>query len=157
MQASRRTAALCALALTATLATTAGCGHKQPGNTGEREVEATVTPRGTVLELTAPRSGSGAFRFDTRRLKAAPGPVTIRFNNRDTFPHNVRVQAGSKCCFEPDYRDVGGTQTISGGTKTEAALTLEPGRYVFLCSIGSHYDGDSGRMRGRLTIRANQG
>ena len=157
MHGSRRTAALCALALTATLATTPGCGQEQASNPEEREVAASVTPRGTVLELTAPRSGSGAFRFDTRRLKAAPGRVTIRFNNHDTFPHNVRVQAGSKCCFEPDYRDVGGTQTISGGTKTEAALTLEPGHYVFLCSIGSHYDGDTGRMRGRLTVRANQG
>ena len=148
---------VCGLALAAALSLAAGCGEAEPTATQEAEIEATATREGTVLSVTAPQSGSGAYRFETRRLQAPAGAVRIRFRNDDTFPHNVRVQTGSKCCFEPGHRDVGGTQTISGGTKTEAVLTLEPGRYVFLCSIGSHYDGDTGRMRGRLTVRANQG
>lgn len=145
------------LALTAALSLAAGCGEAEPAATQRSEIKATATREAAVLSVTAPKSGSGAYRFDVRRLQAGAGPVTIRFRNDDTFPHNVRVQSGSKCCFKPGHRDVGGTETISAGTETEAALTLEAGRYVFLCSIGSHYDGDSGLMRGRLTVRANQG
>ena len=145
------------LALTAALSVVAGCGEADPTAAQRAEPEATAAPQGTVLSVTAPKSGSGAYRFDTRRLQAGAGPVTIRFRNDDTFPHNVRVQTGSSCCFEPGHKDVGGTETISAGTKTEARLTLVAGRYVFLCSVGSHYDGDTGRMRGRLTVRANQG
>lgn len=149
--------AVCSLALTATLSVAAGCGEAERTAVQEAELEATATPQETTLSVTAPKSGSGAYRFNTRRLHAVAGRVTIHFRNDDTFPHNVRVQTGSSCCFRPGHKDVGGTETISAGTKTEAALTLEAGRYVFLCSIGSHYDGETGRMRGRLTVRASQG
>jgi len=143
---------VCGLAMTAAFSLAAGCGEGEPTATQRGEIEETATPEGTVLSVSAPKSGSGAYRFETRRLQAVAGAVRIHFRNDDTFPHNVRVQTGSKCCFKPGHRDVGGTETISGGTDTEATLTLEPGRYVFLCSIGSHYDGDTGQMRGRLTV-----
>lgn len=110
------------------------------------------TDAGTVLEIDALKSGSGAYRYDVKRLRAKAGTITIDFDNGDTFPHNVRVQTGSRCCFGPGNKDVGGTETINGGARKKATLTLEPGRYVFLCSIGGHWNGDLGRMRGTLVV-----
>jgi plastocyanin len=110
-------------------------------------------PPGELLTVKALRSGSGAYRYDTKRLKAKAGRITITFVNGDTFPHNVRVQtAGSKCCFGPDNKDVGGTSTIDGGSQAKTTLTLEPGRYMFLCSINGHWNSVTGKMRGTLVV-----
>ena len=140
------------VAVAACLAAT-GCGDEESAAAPERA--ASPKPAGTVLRVTAPRSGSGAFHFDVKRLEAPAGRVTLELVNRDEFefPHNLRIQTGSKCCFKEGSKDVGGTDTTNGGTTARAAVELKPGRYVFLCSLGGHYDGDGGKMRGTLVIR----
>ena len=125
-------------------------GEAAPARTAARA--AAPVAAGTVLEIGAVKSGSGAYRYDVKRLRAKAGTITIAFDNGDTFPHNVRVQTGSRCCFGPGNKDVGGTNTIDAGARTRATLTLEPGRYVFLCSIGGHWNGDGGKMRGTLVV-----
>jgi plastocyanin len=150
MNTSGRAAALGGLVLITTAVIALGC--RQTDDSPE-DVAITASLQGSVLELTALPSGGGAFRFGTSRLVADAGSVTIRLRNQDTFPHNVRVHTGSRCCFEPGYRDVGGTETITGGARAEITISLQPGRYIFLCSIAGHFDGDGGEMRGRITVR----
>jgi plastocyanin len=128
----------------------AGCGDDD--TTAATAARPAATPAGTVLKIGAIKSGSGAYRYDVKRLRAAAGRVTVEFVNGDTFAHNVRVQTGSTCCFKAGSEDAGGTDTINAATKAKATLTLKPGRYVFLCSIGGHWNGDTGRMRGSLVV-----
>jgi hypothetical protein len=124
------------------------------GDDDTSEEPAAPKPAPTVLEVTALRSGpDGAYRFDVKHLEAKAGPITIDFRNGDTTSeHNIRIQTGSKCCFGRQNKDVGGTNTIDPGTEETATLTLEPGRYVFLCSLGGHWNSDIGKMRGTLVV-----
>jgi plastocyanin len=132
------------VALTTVLA--AGCGATdEPART---PAQAATAP-GQTLTVTAPPSGSGRFRYDRRRLEAAPGPLTLEIVNRDRWGHNIRIQTGRKCCFGERAVDLGGTQTAQPGQTLKATVNLKPGRYFFLCSITSHW-GDG--MWGRLTV-----
>lgn len=141
------TAALAALLIAGLLA---ACGDDDDTN----EEAAAPKPAATVLKVNALRSGpEGAYRFDVKRLEAKAGPITIDFRNRDkTSLHNIRIQTGSKCCFGPQNKDVGGTNTVDSGAEEKATLTLEPGRYVFLCSFSGHWNSDIGKMRGTLVV-----
>ena len=120
----------------------------------ESEETAAPKPAPTVLKVKALRSGpDGVYRFDVKELEAKAGPITFEFHNGDTTAvHNLRIQTGSKCCFGPQNKDVGGTDTIDSGTDQQVTLTLEPGPYVFLCSLGGHWNSDIGKMRGTLVV-----
>jgi plastocyanin len=135
------------LALLAAVA--AGCGEDPSAAPTASKSDASSA---TTLLVRAADSGRGPWHFEVKRLKAEAGPITITFVNGDTFAHNLRVQRGAKCCFEPGNKDVGGTNTINAGAKQLAKLTLKPGRYVFLCTIGGHWSGDNGKMKGTLLV-----
>ena len=97
--------------------------------------------------MVAPPSRGGPFRFQPRRLEARAGRIVIRFINRESYAHNVRIQTGETCCYEPGDRELGGTDTIRAGS-TSAAVELKPGSYTFMCSIGDHWDqGMSGGLK----------
>jgi plastocyanin len=136
-----------AVALLATMA--AGCGNGQSGGSTASKPEAASA---ATLRIRAADSGSGPWHFEVKRLRAEAGPITISFVNGDRFAHNLRVQRGTKCCFQPGNKDVGGTNTIDAGAAQSAKLTLKPGRYVFLCTIGGHWSGANGKMKGTLLV-----
>ena len=147
MPLTKPTTALAVLLLIA--APLAACGDDETS-----EETAAPKPAPPVLKVKALRSGpDGAYRFDVKHLEAKAGPITIDFRNRDTTSvHNLRIQTGSKCCFGKQNEDVGGTDTIDSGTEQKATLTLEPGSYVFLCSLSGHWNTDLGKMRGTLVV-----
>jgi plastocyanin len=130
-------------------ATTVGCG--EAGDAPERS--ASTQPPGpqaatTRVHVVAPPSRGGPFRFRPRRLEAPAGRIVIQFVNRESYAHNVRIQTGPTCCYEPGYKELGGTDTIRAGS-TSATVELKPGRYIFMCSIGDHW---SQGMSGVLTV-----
>jgi plastocyanin len=137
------------LAIAAAGLALSGCGDE---TAAAPKPAASKEPISSVLKLAALPSGSGAFHYDVKHLEAKAGLVKIELNNGDAFPHNVRIQSGPKCCFKAGSKDVGGTNTTNGGTGIAATVRLKPGRYVFLCSLGGHYDGDTGHMRGTLVV-----
>ena len=69
--------------------------------------------------------------------------MTIELHNDSGLGHNVRVHTGD-CCFEPGYKDLGGTEVV-GATSSDkrdtvrATLDLKPGTYTFLCAIPGHF------------------
>jgi plastocyanin len=137
----------------ASVAVAGGCGGDDgDGGQAQRSQQPTATALpGTELELTAPRRGSGEFRFDKRRLRADAGVIALRLVNNDEHQHNVRIHAGDTCCFKEGWKDLGGTPTISRGEPpTSATIELGPGTYIFLCDITGHW---SERMWGRLTVQ----
>jgi plastocyanin len=139
------------LAVVATGLAAAGCG--QDHSAAPPESAASAEPITTVLKVAAQPSGGGPFHFDVKHLEAKAGLVTIELDNRDTFPHNVRIQTGSTCCAQDGSTDIGGTDTTNGGTQINGTVRLKPGRYWFLCSIGGHNNGATGHMRGTLVVR----
>jgi plastocyanin len=131
-------ATFAALVLVA-ISATAGCG----GDDSD-EASAAKAPEGQATVVTIrDTSKPGDWSFDTQKLTAKAGKVTIELHNDSGLGHNVRVHTG-KCCFKPGYKDLGGTEVV-GSTDSDkrdtvrATLDLEPGTYTFLCSIPGHF------------------
>jgi plastocyanin len=121
----------------AAIAAFAGCGGDS-----EDEAAAKKPQKPTLLKI-RDTSKPGKWDFDTHRLTAKAGKVTVEFHNDSGLGHNVRVHTG-KCCFKPGYKDVGGTDVIGAvdSDKREtvrATLDLKPGTYTFLCPIPGHF------------------
>lgn len=64
--------------------------------------------------------------------RGAPARVRFTLTNDGDLPHDLHVRRGE--------RELGGTDTISGGDNTERTISLPPGEYEFYCSIGDHAD-----------------
>jgi plastocyanin len=92
-----------------------------------------------ALELTAPEDGSLAF--DPTSLETQAGEVTIEFTNPAAIEHDVYI--------EQDGEDVAESDLVSDGESTEASAELEPGNYVYYCSVPGHREGG---MEGTLTV-----
>jgi plastocyanin len=61
---------------------------------------------------------------------SGPGVLRLRLRNSGSLPHDVRLQSGG--------RDLGGTESIPGGESVTATVSLPPGRYRMLCTVGDH-------------------
>jgi len=76
-------------------------------------------------------------RWDTDCLEASPGPLTIVVDNRDDGGnHNVHL---------PDAPGSPATELELGPSTQELEVTLEPGRYEFVCDLHTN-------MVGTLTV-----
>ena len=65
-----------------------------------------------------------------------------RAQNDGSLAHDLRI--------EKDSEDIGGTPIFTGGETKSAKVTLAPGDYEFLCTVGDHADRG---MKGKLTVR----
>jgi len=148
-RSSHPAAPLIALGTLALLsATTAGCAEQRDSAARRPSTQPPAPqPSTTRLQVVAPPSRGGRFRFRPRRLEARAGRIAIRFINREAYAHNVRIHTGETCCYEPGSKELGGTDTIRAGS-TSAAVELKPGKYTFMCSIGDHWSqGMSGVLK----------
>jgi uncharacterized cupredoxin-like copper-binding protein len=128
----------------------AGCGEdeeKKSAQADKRARPAAAAPIETIEIASVP---PGKLRFAPSKLKLKAGTYKIVLDNRETVIHNIRIQTGSKCCFKPGAKDVGGTQTTSEVEKISGTAKLTPGRYVFLCTVGGHWQRG---MRGTITVQ----
>ena len=92
----------------------------------------------SALKLAA--DPGGALSYNTKRLSAKAGSVTIAFTNGAPLEHNLTIAQGSKV--------LGATPTFAGGAKS-LQLTLKPGTYTFYCSVPGHRQAG---MEGTLTV-----
>jgi plastocyanin len=118
---------------TETEATEAGESPKELEQEGAAEAGA------GNLELSAPEDGTLAYDTDT--LEGGAGEVTINFDNPAAIEHDVTI--------EQDGEEIAQSDLVSEGA-TEVSADLEPGEYVFYCSVPGHREGG---MEGTLTVR----
>jgi plastocyanin len=133
--------------LAAALVTLSACGSDDDGDDAAAEDTPSVS-QSTASE-TAPAAGGGAtgssaqeqpagtiavtsqdFSFDLPEEEMAAGEYTIELTNGGSATHDLVV--------ERDGEDVGGTEQIGPGESSSVTVTLEPGEYVFYCSVGNH-------------------
>jgi plastocyanin len=94
---------------------------------------------GQTLKLTSPSSGQPAF--DTKKLDAKAGQVTMDFDNPSAVQHDVAIAQGSKELAKSDL--------VSGGS-TSVSATLKPGTYMYYCTVPGHREAG---MEGTLTVK----
>jgi plastocyanin len=92
----------------------------------------------TTLQLEASET---ALAFDTTKLEAKAGKVTIDFKNPSAIPHDVIIEQNGK--------ELAGVEQIA---KSEASTTanLKPGTYTFFCSVPGHRQAG---MEGTLVVK----
>jgi plastocyanin len=92
----------------------------------------------TTLELAADPT---TIAFDTTKLTADAGEVTIDFDNPSALEHNVAIEQSGK--------QIATSETITEG-KTSVSADLESGTYTFLCTVPGHAEAG---MTGTLTVK----
>jgi plastocyanin len=107
----------------------------------EEESEAAPgAPKATGRTLALTADPSGALSYDKKSAAVFSGRVEVDFRNPAPLEHNVTIAKGSDV--------LGATQTITN-TETRTPVRLEPGEYVFYCSVTGHR---AGGMEGTLTV-----
>lgn len=113
---------------------------EEAGEPSETDEPSDVEPAdASELALTSPDEGD--LIFEPTTLEAEAGEVTIDYTNPSEVPHNVAIEDGSETVAQGE--------TVTGGSSAPATASLEPGEYVYYCSIPGHRE--SG-MEGTLTV-----
>ncbi len=110
-------------------------GGKQPSKEGG---EASSGGASTTLQVEASET---ALAYDTTKLSAKAGKVTIDFKNPSAIPHNVVIEENGK--------ELAGFEPVAQGEESETA-ELKPGTYTFYCSVPGHREAG---MEGTLTVK----
>ena len=111
-----------ALVVAAVLALLSGCGG---GNDGSAQGTTSGSAEGRPLTAT-----EADFTIELDKSDLAAGTYTITVNNEGDATHDLVV--------EKDGNDVAKSDTVGPGDSTTLTVDLEPGDYVFYCSIGDH-------------------
>jgi plastocyanin len=91
---------------------------------------------GQQLSLQADAS---QLKFNTNKLSAKAGKVTITMTNPSPLQHDIAIKGG-----------VNAKGAVVGqGGKSTVTVTLKPGKYTFYCSVDSH---ESAGMNGELDV-----
>jgi plastocyanin len=130
---TRRAAALAAAA--ALLLTGCGGSGEDTGDAAASSSSSSAAPSSSSAEAPAEPGGTVTvtgmdFEFDLASTDLAAGEYEIEFVNDGGASHDVRV--------EQDGEDVAQSDVIAPGETTTFTVTLEPGEYVFYCSVGNH-------------------
>jgi plastocyanin len=124
----------------ASTATTPSPASTQPtATTGTPAPSSSPAAKATKLALEAVPGGQLAY--NTKKLTAKAGTVTIEMSNASPLEHNVTVEEGNK-------KVLGATPTFVGG-KRSLTLKLAPGTYTFFCSVPGHRQAG---MEGKLVV-----
>ncbi len=132
-----------ALLFAASLAALSGCGGSDEGGDAAAASSSAAAPTSESSESSGSSSSAPAeegggtitvtgvdFEFDLEGTELAAGEYEIDFVNDGGASHDVRV--------EQDGEDIAQSEVIPPGETTTFTVALEPGEYVFYCSVGNH-------------------
>ena len=115
-------------------------GHEsEPAGEAPTKAPAPSGTAGASVEISA--DPSGQLKFQQAAATARPGAVQLDFDNPSQVPHDVTIARGDE--------KVGGTKVVTD-SKASAKVTLEPGSYVFYCSVDGHRQAG---MQGTLSVQ----
>jgi len=106
--------------------------------TAIQTVSKPATEKAGKLEIDA--DPSGQLRFTAPSATGTAGQVTINSVNKSAVGHDISLKGPGV--------DVHGKVVLGGGTSTVTA-NLQPGTYVFYCSVPGHYP----PMGGKLVVK----
>jgi plastocyanin len=114
------------------------CGSSSSGSSSSSSTPATGAA--SAVKLSA--DPGGALKFDTTKLTAKAGKVTVEMANPSGsgVSHGIAVEGNG---VDQDGKTVG-----PGGTSTDT-LTLKPGTYTFYCPVPGH---KAAGMKGTLVV-----
>lgn len=136
-----------ALALASLLV--AACGGDDDDDGGEEAATTEQTTEtggggggggGETVSLSTDPGGELAYDTDSLSVPGTAGDVTIELDNPAALPHDV--------CVEQDGETLDCSEQITESS-TELTIGLNPGDYVFYCSVAGHRDAG---MEGTLTV-----
>jgi plastocyanin len=110
----------------------------EPGEEGEAP-DAGPAPTSRTLALTADPGGDPTY--DESEVAVRAGRIEVRLRNRSSVPHNITIASDS---------DVVTATTTITGSDTATTANLQPGSYVFFCSVDAHREAG---MEGTLNVR----
>jgi plastocyanin len=110
----------------------------QEGSEGHEDASEEAAGPGGKLEVVANES---ELAYEESSLETESGAVEIDFDNPSPIGHDVKI--------EKDGEDLGGTEVITQ-SEGSATVDLEPGDYVFFCSVPGHREAG---MEGPLTVK----
>lgn len=123
----------------------AGCG----GDGGDKKAP---EARAKTIRAGAPlRVAAHEYSFDPKRVlvTGAPKAGTVRLkidlDNRGDLAHNLKLERGGE--------EIGGTPTFQPGETRSGTVSLRPGRYTLICTVGDHAQRG---MTGELDVRAGK-
>jgi uncharacterized cupredoxin-like copper-binding protein len=141
-----RRLSLLAIAPVAVALVVAGCGSSNSGSTTaatptKSSSSSSSTTHGQMLKISA--DPGGQLRFNTSKLTAKPGKVTIVMDNPASagMTHGVSIEGNGV--------DQDGPIVATGKTSTVTA-TLKKGTYTFYCPVPGHKQAG---MAGTLTVQ----
>jgi plastocyanin len=126
----------------ATLLVLAGCGGSSDKSSSSSSSSSTAASGGggggggQQLSLQADPS---QLKFNTNKLNAKAGKVTITMTNPSPLQHDVAIKGGVNA----------NGKVVGQGGKSVVTITLKPGKYTFYCSVDSH---ESAGMNGELDV-----
>jgi plastocyanin len=140
--------------MTSVVLVVAGCGGSSSSSSSastppSSSTAATAQSSSTTSSSPAPAAGGetvhlsavpGKLAFNTKKLKAKAGTVTLSMSNPSTFSHGIAVEGNGV--------DKDGQIVQHRGTSTVTAK-LKPGTYTFYCPVPGHRQAG---MQGTLTV-----
>lgn len=109
-------------------------------SSAKQEAGVPAESKGGLTELALTSPASGALLYNPEGLEAPAGEVEIVYDNPSMVPHNVALEFEGK--------EIGKTSVISN-SKATLKLKLDPGEYVFYCSVPGHRQAG---MEGNLLV-----
>lgn len=101
-----------------------------PTSSAEERRAGSVEPAPDAGETQTLVATAEDFSFSLERSDLTAGSYEIELVNGGAASHDLKV--------ERDGNEVGGSTVIPPGESATFTVDLEPGEYVFYCSIGNH-------------------
>jgi len=126
------------------LATLTACGSDEPDDTASPATE--TTSSGPALDssagASAPATTSSASEAESITATEADFSISLDEDSLAAGSYEIQVvnngSATHDLVVERDGSDVAESDDVGPGDTTTLSVDLEPGEYVFYCSIGNH-------------------
>lgn len=115
--------------------------QEDPQGEQTEKTESSDDSSGQKLSLVADPNGD--LKYDTDKLNAIAGNLTIALTNESSVPHDVAVE-------DSTGSEIGKSDEITQSDTTLELKDVQAGSYTFYCTVPGH---KAAGMEGTLTVR----